>query len=670
MSNRGNHGDGHPDNTETPLIAWGAGIAGPKQTKSLLASDEHSISWNLDFLHRQDVNQADVAPLMSTVLGLPFPMNSVGELPLEYLDNTEIYKAEAAFRNAEQILRQFLVKQESKRRTELYFVPFQFLENHDSLVSEIRGLIERNLIELAEEKSIELARLCIEGLRYYQTYDWLFLRSMISVGYVGWILNKSKLILFTAIAVFASFSIFLFLKESPFNYHLYSAFLVYLWSEVFKQRKFAFMTISRTFKDGTWFKNLVKAVAYVFALEMLVFSYFRREILTPSLIIAGFVWPLLAPEYFRAKNFRIVWFWQCACLVTSIFTMLPVENAEDIRLVTLGGVLVLVSGIIAAYLLPRHVSTKLPTKGGGTTSKISQGTPPIILFQLLLIGVSIIVVNDTSARLKKKEGLPVFNQILSWLILFSCGIIPLIDLVKEGQHFLRRLLVIYLSFAPVFVLLSVSYETLFYFCFAQTLLGWLLMERQLFSDLKSSEPLGSDYQDISRRGFRKISKLKSSNSLSFRLLTADDLRIATIFLFLINVAFFGTGNIASVSSFSVESVYRFITVFNPILMGVLLIFKILVPFFLLSAVFGVISRSINLPAFSLFLLVLSTTDVMTLNFFFLVRDNGSWLEIGTTISHFMIASIFIVFQIILFTVGHFLVGKVLIPEIKSAAKSE
>ncbi|KAJ3059362.1 Glycosyl phosphatidyl inositol anchor synthesis, partial [Podochytrium sp. JEL0797] len=284
---------------------------------------------------------------------------------------------------------------------------------------------------------------------------------------------------------------------------------------------------------------------------------------------------------------------------------------------------------------------------------------------LAVILVSILVVNDTSGRLKRKEGLPFLNQLVSWLILLSCGVIPVMDLAKEGQHYLRRLVVIYLSFAPLFILLSISYETLFYFCFSQTLLAWLLMERQLYSELKLAEPLGTDYKDISRRVTRSTAKSHPPTSTTtFRLLTTSDLRTATIFLVLINMAFFGTGNIASVSSFSLESVYRFITVFNPILMAGILILKLLVPFFLLSAVFGVISRSIALPAFSLFLLVLSTTDIMTLNFFFLVRDDGSWLEIGTTISHYIIASTFIVFQIVLFTGGHLLVGRVLIPDVK------
>ena len=63
MSNRGSHGDGDPQNTETPLIAWGAGVAKP-DLKNSANHNQKSISWGLDKLQRNDVNQADVAPLM------------------------------------------------------------------------------------------------------------------------------------------------------------------------------------------------------------------------------------------------------------------------------------------------------------------------------------------------------------------------------------------------------------------------------------------------------------------------------------------------------------------------------------------------------------------------------------------------------------------------------
>lgn len=47
------------------------------------------------------------------------------------------------------------------------------------------------------------------------------------------------------------------------------------------------------------------------------------------------------------------------------------------------------------------------------------------------------------------------------------------------------------------------------------------------------------------------------------------------------------------------------------------------------------------------MVVMAISDVLTLNFFWMVRDEGSWLDIGTTISHFVIASLLCVFVSIL-----------------------
>ncbi len=69
----------------------------------------------------------------------------------------------------------------------------------------------------------------------------------------------------------------------------------------------------------------------------------------------------------------------------------------------------------------------------------------------------------------------------------------------------------------------------------------------------------------------------------------------------------------------------------------------MIPFAVISANLGILNRRLGVAPSALFMVVMAISDVMTLNFFFMVRDEGSWLDIGTTISHFVIASVLCVF---------------------------
>lgn len=60
MTNWGSHGSGSDHETQTPFIAWGAGI---KQENV-----------------QKDLNQIDIAPLMSALMGLNYPINSLVSL--------------------------------------------------------------------------------------------------------------------------------------------------------------------------------------------------------------------------------------------------------------------------------------------------------------------------------------------------------------------------------------------------------------------------------------------------------------------------------------------------------------------------------------------------------------------------------------------------------------
>ena len=69
----------------------------------------------------------------------------------------------------------------------------------------------------------------------------------------------------------------------------------------------------------------------------------------------------------------------------------------------------------------------------------------------------------------------------------------------------------------------------------------------------------------------------------------------------------------------------------------------MIPFAVISANLGILNRRLGVAPSSLFMLVMAISDFLTMNFFWLVRDEGSWLDIGTSISHFVIASLLCVF---------------------------
>jgi phosphatidylinositol glycan class N len=241
---------------------------------------------------------------------------------------------------------------------------------------------------------------------------------------------------------------------------------------------------------------------------------------------------------------------------------------------------------------------------------------------------------------------------------------------------LHRLLIIFLTFAPTFVLLTISYEGLFYVAFCITLLAWVRLEHLVYQHVsKETVAIEKVPAANNRKGTAASQVSKEASSTLFRPLSLSDTRPSLFTLFLLQSAFFSTGNIASVSSFSLDAVYRLIPIFDPFSQAALLILKILVPFVLLSAALGILNKRLGMAPGALFMGLVVLGDWLTINFFWMVRDEGSWLEIGETISRFCIVSAIGVFAAALEGGSAWLVGDVdeggevlkgVVPEAKKA----
>lgn len=359
MSDTGSHGDGHPDNTRTPLVVWGSGVAQPQLSTSGIAAgheDGFSADWGFDQVRRHDVAQADVAALMAYLVGLDFPVNSVGQLPLDYLNASPEEKALAALANTQAVLEMYRVKEEQKRHAVIRYVPYDPLAGYhensiEGRLARIEVLISSGDHEEAIVVSAELLRVALEGLRYLQTYDWLFLRTIVSIGYLGWIAyalttvidlhvlhgtsdshrTTASISFFSSILV-ALFSVFLY-QGSSWRYYFYAFFPVYFWEEVFARRKALIagrqIVLGHVRSFTGYLKFGLQLLVFLGVMEAMVQSYFHREIFTVCFAL-GALWPVIHGFSFIRSHPLLSATWSLGCGLMSSFTLLPVIKVENL----------------------------------------------------------------------------------------------------------------------------------------------------------------------------------------------------------------------------------------------------------------------------------------------------------------------------------------------------
>ncbi|KAF4588570.1 Glycosyl phosphatidyl inositol anchor synthesis [Pleurotus pulmonarius] len=663
MSVIGNHGDGHPDNTRTPLIAWGAGIRGPLPDSSPSSHDEYSRPWGLNNLLRRDIEQADIAALMASLLGIQWPVNSVGVLPdtdssrpgyLAPRKGDEAI-AQASFANAKALMEHYRVKHEMKQERTLFYRPFKALEGSAgiavppkvSMVQAIQAAIDAQDWTSARKESVILIKTALEGLRYLQTYDRFLIRTIVTVAYIGWAAysslyifrplerlkpgsshsSSSPVITVLSLTVLLSFWTIFALQRSPWTFYIYVAFPCYFWHQFLAQ-----ITRSRLplLQDSSLARRILSMVLVVGVLQCMTLAYTHREIWSFGLVLIGVAWPLTSWSWDVLKDrLGLYLAWMVSCLITAVFPMLPVDKSENLFAIMSGGVLMIAFGLVSWSCFAQ-----------GTGSK---RLSTLLTSQLMLIALAMWVTYGSVLSLQAKTGLPVLNQYLGWMILVTSSILPFIHRVKLPNAATKTTIYV-IAFGACFIILSISIEGLFYLAYTATLQIWIEVEAAL------------------RHGGKEEPETQTPSKSKAYEFQPDDLRIALFFLFFVQIAFFGTGNVASISSFYLEPVYRLVPIFSPFLMAALLIFKIVAPYVILSISFSTLNARLHLPPFSLFLVALTLTDGMTLTFFYKVSDTGSWLEIGQSISFFCITSLLLLWSAGICAAGEYLMSDVLSPE--------
>lgn len=286
----------------------------------------------------------------------------------------------------------------------------------------------------------------------------------------------------------------------------------------------------------------------------------------------------------------------------------------------------------------------LSEPGSKSSVRLDEQSRIKLSIQLGLVLLSIIVTKSSIDYIRAGNGLPLGVLVVGWATLISSLMFPGL-FGTSNRHYVHRLVVVFLQFAPTFIILTLSYEGLFYCAFCLCLFSWMRLEYRVHlhntPNPKIADVTVNPLKPAVDTATNHIATATKQGT--YRALSLSDARIALFFFYFIQSAFFSASNIASVSSFSLEAVSRLVPVFDPFSQGTLLMLKLMVPFAALSANFGLLNKRLGIAPSALFMVVMAVSDVMTMSFFWMVKDEGSWLEIGTTISHFFIASLLGVF---------------------------
>ncbi|XP_043271659.1 GPI ethanolamine phosphate transferase 1 [Venturia canescens] len=559
MTDWGSHGSGSTDETETPLVAWGAGIG---------QNDK-----------RHDIEQADIAPFISSLLGLSIPVNNEGVLPRSYLKSgNEKYGAYALRSNVVQLSVQVKANRRVCSGEDPSNVHWREKEMEEKIFQMDQHLLNGRISEAIEEgeKAIVLGKESLSYHRRYQRNRFIF---YLTLTWLGWIvlllmklINKENTRITESLKntrhyrhrltnlIFVVIAIIILIEDKLSGrpgwrvpgYGIAALVSVWLASRSVIEYSLYFVK-----KKDAWLSMPIIGTVLLIA-SMSVGLIFRWSFAIGMLITAAMQKILM-----REATPRL---WLSA-VILAVFPLLPVVGPNP-RIY-----IVLASLSFAALFLA--ISK--------TLSKF------LIVMELARLAITIMVVS----------GFIDGRSYVSWIILITT---PFCICLYRKNLYNRIIGVVYGLLCP-YALLSASYEPVFYLVLATHLLSW--------------PPSGPTE--------------KSTKFFENKSMTSRDVTRAAFYMLYTLLCFFGTGNMASISSFDPTWTRHFITVFSPFTMTSLIILKLGIPLILVGCSSRVFVSS------SVFLSVLLLGDCLSLPLMYGITTQGSWLDIGSAISRYTIA---------------------------------
>ncbi|XP_065826536.1 GPI ethanolamine phosphate transferase 1-like [Oscarella lobularis] len=605
MKTRGVHGTGNPEEIFIPIIAWGAGIGRP-EPREPEETHRPSLPYKtiLNELKRTDVSQVDTTALMSGLIGAPFAANSIGILPVGFINASIEFKADAAWTNARQIAELFRVKETLARQGTLSVLFRPFGINLQKESQSIREALKLGRHDDAIRLSIDFMRRLLPGLRYYDTYDRLFIGVTIVTTYAGWIAlllveiflrpnvelvpetEKLKTLARSdkATLLFIAGSLgFLYITSSPLTYYLYLLLPILIWYRTIKNWSYTSLSTTCSFLDV----SLTIVISTVILESILMASFFVQKDYLLLGCCAMALFPLLTES---RPTVKIMSAWIVSCFAVGGWIYFSNAKSFVSYAVTVGGILIGLSLIIWAR------------------NKILISRLRVTLHTLwILTSLGTVAAFELKTFIVRSEVCLAVMQIFGWSTLVFSFVIPL----ASSRRMTVRLVSIVLSILPGCILVTTFHDCLFYVTLCFALFSWLCVENSRKFQLDTLK-FGQRQEECNRRDF-----------------LLSDVRTSVLFLFFCSLAFFGSDCLNSASRGS--DVLNDLFIHGPTSRTVLFYWKCLAPFILIGTAVAAVRLLTQISLAKLSLLLVLLSDFLTLHYFFLVTDSGSWKEIGQRI---------------------------------------
>ncbi|XP_044011908.1 GPI ethanolamine phosphate transferase 1 isoform X2 [Aphidius gifuensis] len=571
MTDWGSHGSGSTDETETPFVAWGAGIN--------------------DSLDPVDIHQADIAPLISTLLGISIPVNSEGILRSQYLKySSENFTARAMINNFKQMENQIkasriLTSGYGKRKIH------QFEEDLHKTIKKMKQLVDDKNNNAAMSLVDDGIRLSKNALYYYRRYQTNQLIIYLSFMWLGWIfyllftlaglprkfIKKFHGIYLTTYAnFFAIVSMIILVVEHLVSgrgdWRVVQYGIMTIISILLAAKKAT--THSLMFEKNDIITLANATIGITLLILLMSIGLLKKYFFSLAMIVA------VSMQYKFTKkhnNYLII-----TGLLLAIYPLLPtVRPGTDI---------IQILGVLIVHLIFLYKQKSIEMK--------------IKLVEFLRILLTSLIV---AGIIDGRTG-------VSWIILLSS---PVTILLYPVDNAVGKLTGVMYGFLCPISLLSASYEPQFFSLLALHL-------------IKLQESITFNREKV----YNTFNKFGEQDK---KYLSPEDLVTAAYFMLYILLSFFGTGNMASISSFDPMWTKHFITVFSPFIMSSLIVLKLAIPLILIGCASQAITSSSS--SSSVFLAVLLLGDCLSLPLMYTVTSEGSWLDIGSAISRYTIAVI-------------------------------